>query len=130
MSEPAVTSIAGRHQADVRRARLSSQHNSRQQDAREEIEHTLRRRGLQVVADWHGAAEPALAVKCRLEQAREDREWIYAALDTFGWQPDPTRLTRINAKYDVLRLRHKDTAAGMTLVITNPVAEMVAWDAA
>ena len=91
----------------------------------------MRRRGLQVVADWHGAAEPALAVKCRLEQAREDREWVYAALDTFGWQPDRTRLSRINAKYDVLRLRHKDTAAGMTLVITNPACvDVVAWDAA
>jgi hypothetical protein len=131
MIHPAVTSIAGRHIADVRRARLSSQQNNRQQDARETLERTIRRRGLQVVADWHGTVEPALAVKCRLEQAREDREWIYAALDTCGWQPDRTRLSRINAKYDVLRLRHKDTAAPLMLVITNPACvDVVAWDAA
>jgi len=131
MDHPAVTSIAGRHQADARLARLSGQQNSRQQDARETLEHTIRRRGLQVVADWHGTVEPLLVVKCRLEQAREDREWIYAALDTCGWQPDRSRLSRINAKFDVLLLRHKDTAAPLMLVITNPACvDVVAWDAA
>jgi hypothetical protein len=129
MNHPAVTSIAGRHEADVRRARLAG-HNHRQQDAREDLERTIRRRGLQVVADWHGTAEPALAVKCRLEHAQDDRIWIYAALDSCGWQPDRTRLSRINARYDVLRLRHKDTAAPLMLVITNACGEVEAWEVA
>lgn len=125
-----ITSIAGRHQADVRRARACSQHTSRQQDAREELERALRAHHLQVIADWHGASEPALAVKCRLEHARHDRGWIYAALDTLGWQPDTRRLSRINAKYDVLRLRHRDTAAALMLIVQSPCAELVELESA
>jgi hypothetical protein len=133
---PHPTSIAGRHAADRQRARAAEAASAHIVDAQFEaaavLAFRLQRSGLQTCADIlpHRPIEPTLGVRCRIDHCEADHSLIYAILDELGWKTDPKRLSRVNARYDILRLVHAASGATLVLIITLPAYQVGAWEAA
>lgn len=85
---------------------------------RAELGHALRAYGLRAVVDE--GTEPALWVECRPACAAADRALVYGVLDRLGWAPDCARLSRLQVRHDVLRVRHARTGAAWVVIIKTP----------
>jgi hypothetical protein len=133
---PHSTSIAGRHAADRQRARAADAVTAvtadAQFDARKALAYRLERAGLHTFADIipRPNVEPTLALRCRVDSCEQDHARIYAILDEMGWKSDVNRLSRINHRYDILRLVHPATGATLVLIITLPAYQVSPWEAA
>jgi hypothetical protein len=133
---PHPTSIAGRHAADRQRARAAEAATatveSAQFDARKALSYRLSHAGLHTFADIipRPNVEPTLGLRCRLDRCEQDHALVYAVIDEMGWKTDVNRLSRINSRYDILRLVHVESAATLLLIITLPAYEVAKWEAA
>jgi hypothetical protein len=103
-----------------------------QDHARAELDQALRAFGLSTAAHFDARleSERALWVNCRLASARADHELVYAVLDTQGWHPDRTRLSRTGQAHDVLRLVHKKTQATLVVIVKLPFGNAEPLEAA
>jgi hypothetical protein len=127
------TIIAGRHEADRRRAAIDQSWRILQEHARTALDKTLRLFGLRTNPHFHVSPlseEPSLWAWCRLATARADHDFIYAVLDEQGWKTDPARLSRFSVPLDVIRLRHAPTDATLVLIIKIPTGEAPHLEAA
>ncbi len=135
---PHLTSIAGRHAADRERERAAQallthpDQHEQQSLARERLARTIRAHGIEVHARYDDVLGPerTLKVDCRLETCQSDQRLVYAILDDQHWQPDVRRFSRFNARYHVLRVRHRDTGALLAVVLSVPTCEVAQWEAA
>ena len=133
---PHITSIAGRAAADRQRARAAEVATAKveaaQQEAREALARRFKAAGLHAFADITARpnVEPTLGVRCSITSCEQDHSLVYAILDELGWKTDVRRLSRINSRYDILRLVHVQTSAMLVLIITLPAYQISSWEAA
>lgn len=135
---PHLTSIAGRHAADRERERAAQAlltHPDlieQQALARERLARTIRAHGIEVHARYDDVlgSERTLKVDCRLASCENDQRLVYAILDDQRWRPDTHRISRFNARYHVLRVRHAGTGAALAVVLSIPNCEVTQWEAA
>lgn len=136
---PCTRSTAGRHAADRERERQAqaliaedAERSELQQAARERLASALQFHGLEAHRRFEEVLGPdrTLKVDCRLESCANDQRLVYAILDSQGWMPDRRRLTRISARYHVLRVAHRVTGAALSVVLSLPNSEVEQWEAA
>lgn len=135
---PHLTSIAGRHAADRERERAAQalltqpDVDEQQQLARERLARTIRNLGIEAHAHFDDVlgTERTLKVDCRLASCENDQRLVHAVLDDQHWRPDPRRISRYNARYHVVRVRHRDTGATLAIVLSIPNCEVTQWEAA
>ena len=129
---PRLTTVAGRHAADLFRARNHEAALALQDAALHRLDVALRAFGLTTHPHFDRSLEcdRSLWVNCRLDTARTDHERIYAILDEQGWKPDRSRLSRFRSHLDVARIRHQDSDATMVLIVKVPSGAVVPLEAA
>lgn len=125
-------STAGRHAADRERERDAAETRELQDAARERLASAIRYHSLDCHARFEEVLGPdrTLKVECRLASCANDQRLVYAIFDSQGWRPDERRISRINARYHVLRLVHAATKAKLCVVLSLPNAQVEQWEAA
>lgn len=128
---PNVTIAAKRLGAQLRAERETAI-EAQQNTARECLARTIAQHGLAVHQHFESALGPerSLWVDCRLESRNTDQQLVYAILDEQGWRPDRDRLSRVNHRYDITRLKHASTNATLVVIIKLPMGEVGQWEAA
>jgi hypothetical protein len=135
-SAPPLTSIAGRTAATLRlereRAAEAAGFELAACAARTELHGALRKLGVNVCEhhDPREELERVTFVRLRLAHTSDDYARIMGTLDELEWCADPARLSRVNSRYDVLRLKHRPTDTKVVVVVSIPSAEVPAWQAA
>jgi hypothetical protein len=129
---PAITTIAGRHAADRARAVAANRIEIAQDHARAGLDLAMRFHGLRTVPhfDPDPVDDRVLWINCRVGSVAADHALVYAVLDELGWRQNAARLSRHNARFDIVRLAHGPTAATVTVIIKMPTSEAPQWDPA
>ena len=119
---PHLTTIAGRHAADLARRRAGDRTEFLRAEALRRLAASLRTLGLAVLST-HGNN---FSTRVRLEHALTDHSNAYALLDELGWRAD---WGRHGERSDALLLSHAETGARCWLVIHLPHGAPC-WEAA
>ena len=132
MSALPCTTTAGRHALDLARARERNLRRDLRDSARERLAQAFQTNGLRVEPHFGEPREEdlTLAVSLRLASVRADQILVNSVMDDQGWIADCKRISKVNAFYDVRRVRHERTGALLTVIIKAPRGEIVEWEAA
>lgn len=130
---PVITSIAGRHAADLERARAVKAGAEAKQLIDDEARETLRRaialHGIRVLERLRDEG-PELYVQCGVDECARDSALVDAIITDQGYSLDPSRISRFRDRFEFVRLIAPATGAQVTVIISRPGALHRGGDAA